>query len=442
MLSFGTFAAELKLPHTKVRHILKNVPSEITFFADPKSGNAYIVLKRAIMTKNEASTSGSAHSRQGSTSSGRQDSRQLSASVPASSSRLSAGPSTFTLEASASASTSRQPAKPTPLFADDSESSETEGTNSDVSESGRKRTSRVTDKDDARRHSDSTWAMQRPKEQQMHTKEVANASISPQKRDRFAHPGPRKSAPVASRSVSAQQEKVVPRLGGAEESDEEDLLSAIRESQSAAPPSKVPEGPPEPSLAIPVRKQPAPPSVDALRETAAGHGLDSHGDGTMFNRDDAYNAYSGGDHMTLDNGGDATLTPSRYLNNDFQEQYGEELRLDQMQSQAGPSRHTLDGEEDDEDDFDLDMNTRRRSTSRSHHRTSSGGGSARKEVPDLLFDGYKATRSRGRWARPGPPGMDEASVRIQPCVMRLRMQSSLTVLSYRLGTRQYKKQSQ
>lgn len=240
----------------------------------------------------------------------------------------------------------------------------------------------------------------------MHTKEVANASTSPQKRDRFAHPGPRKSAPTPSTSTPVQRESGTPREAVAE-SNEEDLLTAIRESQSVAPESRSSQQVDGTPVIIPVRKQPEPPSIAAVRETLAEHGLDSNPDEGMGS---THEDFSYGNAMVLDGEENTTITPSHHRKYAEQEQYGEEIPLEQVASQAGPSRLPMDVDEDGDDDFDLDMVTRRRSASRSHQRTSSGGGSARKEVPDLLFDGYKAMRSRGRSVRPGPPGMDEASV--------------------------------
>lgn len=268
----------------------------------------------------------------------------------------------------------------------------------------------------ARRHSESTWGMQRPQERQLHTREVASASVSPQKKEKGVQPKPRQSAPVTSTSAYAQhstpfdtQREGSSAIGGGISEDEEDLLRAIRQSLSAVPPSQSQRQDGDESdlpPPLPLRKQPAPPPAKALREVAVRHGLDfGHGNDSAEQADTVNDEE--GSNMALDVDGNGMKAASSIQNG--QEEYGIEIPIEQVASQAGPSRLQADT---DEDDFDLDMTAVRRSASvKSHHRTSSGGGSARKEMPDQMFDGYKATRARGRSVRPGPPGMDEASVR-------------------------------
>lgn len=349
------------------------------YYVNPKSGHTYIALKPA------AAENGI--NRQ-------DDTRQLSASVPASGSR-GIGSST-----APAASTSRNA---TALFADDTS---TDDTDSD-GQGGQAGPSRLPTVEKSAQ-AGSTWAMQPPKEQQAHHKEVANASTSPQKRDRFTYFGPRRSEPTRSVSTASQQPQQASEkadelgnrraaVGAGAESDndeEEDLLSAIRESLGAPSQQNVTLPP-----VVPIRKQPASLSAAAIRETVAEYGLDE-----PVNEDlDMSNVDS---HGFFNEGGNATFTPSRFRD-DAQDQYGEEIPFDQIQPQAGPSQRRPDAGENDNEDSDFDMDA----PVRSHQRTSSGGGSARKEVPDIMLDGYKATRSRGRSARPGPPGMDETSTR-------------------------------
>lgn len=377
--------AELKLPHTKVRHILKNVPKEIMCYDDSKSGHTLLALKQASTT-----TASSSQDRRASTS--RQDSQ---------------APSTSTHNNSAQNSDSlfRAISPEVTRAVSSEDDSVTSDTGSD--RSARRAAKSRLKAESSRRHSDSTWGMQRPHERQQHTKEVANASISPQKQDKLARPGPRRSQPVASTSASVHRDADLANHSGGrsvagDSDDEEDLLRAIRQSMSAAPPSRSQQAPP----VIPVRKHPASPSIAAIREMAAEHGLELADDTPNFEQASLPN--ENGD-MAIDEDADVTFVPSQIQENS-QEEYGVEIPIDQAASQSYPNR-SQETDEENGNEFDMDIESARRSQSvRSHHRTSSGGGSARKDMPDLLFDGYKATRARGRSARPGPPGMEEASV--------------------------------
>lgn len=309
---------------------------------------------------------------------------------------------------SATHEASAQPSKP--LFRSADLSSDDDSVTSDSgSARSAKRAAKAKEKA-ARRHSDSTWGMQRPQEQQQHTKDVANASVSPQKNDKGIRPKPRQSAPAASTSASIVRPAYVDGVhrgngpAGQSSDDEEDLLRAIRQSLSTVPASQSQQQEEDLLPPLPIRKQPAPPPTAALREVAADHGLEYGYNNDASER--AYHMNEESNNMAVDELGDAEPAASNVQNG--QEEYGYEIPIDQIASQAGPSRLQV---ESDADDFDLDMTAVRRSASvKSHHRTSSGGGSARKEMPDQFFDGYKATRARGRSARPGPPGMDEASV--------------------------------
>lgn len=355
------------------------------YFEDPKSGHTLLALQQA--STNRASSSQAPRA-----STSRQDSRDPSTSI-----RNNGAQASDPLFRAAS---------PVERGAN---SSEDDSITSD-SDSDRSARRAARKNDSARRHSDSTWGMQRPHVRQQQTKEIASASISPQKKDKTVRPGPRRSAPVASTSALGPQttdlasQAINGNVANGSD-DEEDLLRAIRQSMSAAPPSGSQQQAQLPT-AIPLRKQPASPSMAAIREVAAVHGLELEEDKHVFQQPNPVQVIGG---MPTNGDADATATPSQFQGG--QEEYGVEIPFDQVQNRAGPSR-LQDGDGFDGIDFDLDMDTTNRSSNpvKSHHRTTSGGGSARKEMPDQFFDGYKATRARGRSVRPGPPGMDEASV--------------------------------
>lgn len=358
------------------------------YFEDVKSGHTLLALKQAS-TSNESNSQAS---------SSRGNGRTPSVSVGPTVSRSSVGPST-----SANPEVSRR------VRAASSSSSHGNATSVSDSDSEGAATYSKPSKsktDSEGRRSESTWNMQKPTEHQQHTKEIVSASVSPPKKRDVRRFGPRQSAPVASTSSSTFREanNANGRQVGEESDSEQELARVIRQSMSVAPASRSDQ---QASLA-PVRKQPAPPTIAALRETAAEHGIPLQEErNSLFRQASPANDY---EDTTVPLHARETRqvakTPSRSSNGDLEEQYGIEIPIDEVSSRR--LAHNMD-DDDKEDEFDLDMDVSH--SGKSHHRTSSGGGSARKEMPDLLFDGYKATRSRGRSVRPGPPGMDETSVR-------------------------------
>lgn len=218
--------------------------------------------------------------------------------------------------------------------------------------------------------SSSAWGIQVPKEQQRHKQSIPSSSP--------AKPMPFQSS-LPRRSTTAERNSHQPPDQG-DEDDGSDLLSAIRNSQSQIP-----------TL------------VNTQRLSSQPTPVPQHHQGQQNTRDvlpnDVQPAWERSQHMAAADDGELDL------------RWGAAVPASISQA-TRPIR--VDSE--DEEDFDMSMPpesdyTRRSGGKRSHQKTSSGGGSSKRHLPAIIFDGHSANRSRGRSTVPMPPGLDDSSVR-------------------------------